>query len=164
MKLTITPTAAAKGFAFAPACEADYPEYLNIKREGFRKYVDEYYGGWVEDVQIKMNHDVFMKTLKQSCFVKVLLGGETVGFFGCDEQEDAIAGITLQLTAAAQNQGLGSSFLSYVTGLARQTGKPASLKVFKSNPAQGLYARFGFEPCGETFSHILMRYDPEIRS
>ena len=161
MKLRMTPELAQKGFVFVPACEADYPEYLDVKREGFRKYVDEYYGGWIEDVQVKMNHDVFMKTLKQTCFVRIVRDGETVGFFGCDEQADAIAGVTLQLTQGAQNQGLGSCFLAQVTERARQTGKPVTLKVFKSNPAQKLYARFGFVTCGETFSHILMEYRPE---
>ncbi|MDK2952604.1 MAG: hypothetical protein PWQ77_2269 [Kosmotogales bacterium] len=149
-----------KGFSLSTVSKNDFEDYLNVKRSCYKKYVDEYYGGWVEDFQIKMNGDSFRKTLKISCFQKILLDGSIVGFWGYDEMEDKINSTSIQLIEKAQNKGVGSFFLKELVSLSDRTNKPIFLRVFKSNPAQNLYKRFGFIIYDEIPSHFLMRYDP----
>ena len=149
-----------KGFSFFEVNETDLPDYLTVKKICYKKYVDEYYGGWIDDVQIDMNTAVFNKLRGKSNFLKIMMHGEIVGFFSFDVLEDRIAGVTIQMTDEAQNMGVGSFYLRHITALANQSNKPIFLKVFKSNPAINLYKRFGFLKYEETASHYLMRYDP----
>lgn len=151
-----------QGFALCDITPADLPDYIGVKRACYKKYVEEYYGGWVEEVQVGMNTDVFNRMLGKPFFKKLLLHGETVGFFSYEEQEDQIGGITIQMLEAAWNKGVGSFYLRHITELSDRTGKPVCLKVFKSNPAQRLYRRFGFKIYGETRTHYLMRYEAEL--
>jgi len=98
--------------------------------------------------------------MKQSTFKKILLNDEIIGFFGFDELSDKIRGTSIQMIEKARNMGIGSFFLNHITSLSKMDNKPVYLKVFKSNPAQNLYKRFGFAVFDETASHYLMRYGP----
>lgn len=148
-----------KGFSLSAVSADDLFDYLNVKKSCYKKYVDEYYGGWIEDFQLNVNTNIFEKARKQSCFQKITLGGKTVGFFGYNELENQINGVTIQLIEKAQNKGVGSYYLKQLVSLSTKANKPAYLKVFKSNPAQNLYMRFGFVIYDETPSHFLMRYN-----
>jgi ribosomal protein S18 acetylase RimI-like enzyme len=56
----------------------------------------------------------------------------------------------LQLVEAARGGGLGGVILEWVHALAMERRVPlVRLTVFKSNPAQRLYRRHGFEQVGE---------------
>ena len=142
-----------KGFALADMEEADFEAYYAVKKACYEKYVDEYYGGWDDDTQLEMNARAFREAQKCLCAQKILLHGETVGFFSYNEAKHEINGISIQMLEHARNQGVGSFYLEHITA----KGKPVTLKVFKSNPAQKLYAKFGFVVYDETPSHYLMR-------
>lgn len=149
-----------QGFSLQKVTIDDLDIYIDAKRTCYKKYVDEYYGGWVDDIQIKMNTDIFNDMLKETCFQKILLNNAVAGFFAYHEQEDKIDGISIQMIEAAQHKGIGSFYLKHITSLSRKSNKPMFLKVFKSNPAQKLYMRFGFEIYGENETHYLMKYHP----
>ena len=91
-----------------------------------------------------------------------MLHNKTVGFFGFNESEDKIDGITIQMISEAQNHGIGSFYLEQIITLSKKTNKAIFLKVFKSNPAKDLYKRFCFETYDETDTHYLMRYNPVL--
>ena len=149
-----------KGFSVSNVNESDFDIYFTIVKASYEKYVDEYFGGWIDDVQLKMNRDAFDEAMSQSAFMKIHLHDEIVGNFAFDERDDKIDGIMIQMLEKAQNTGFGSFYLEYVTTLANCKSKPVFLKVFKTNPAKELYARHGFVFFDETVSHFLMRYDP----
>ena len=48
-----------KGFSFTEVSEKDLSDYLAIKKICYKKYVDEYFGGWIDDVQVEMNTNAF---------------------------------------------------------------------------------------------------------
>ena len=148
-----------KGFSLSVVDEYDFTEYQLIHRICYERYIDEYFGGWVNDVQLKKQTDAFNKARTCSCHKKILLSGETVGFFTFDELSDKIDGISIQMIEKARNMGMGSFYLSHITVLSVQSKKPIFLQVFKSNPAQKLYQRYGFEVYDETLSQYLMKYD-----
>lgn len=149
-----------QGFSLQDVTIDDFGRYIDVKRACYEKYVNEYFGGWIEDIQIKMNTDVFKNMLKETCFQKILLNNVIVGFFAYDEQVDKIDEVSIQMMESAQHKGIGSFYLRKLTSLSKKTNKPIFLKVFLSNPAQNLYKRFGFEIYSETRSHYLMRYHP----
>jgi len=68
------------GFSMAEVNECDFDIYYTISKTCYEKYVDEYFGGWVDVIQRKMNRDAFDKEKSQSIFRKLLLDQETVGF------------------------------------------------------------------------------------
>ena len=148
------------GFSMAEVDECDLDIYYAVSRTCYEKYVDEYFGGWVDDIQRKMNRDAFDKERSQSFFRKLLIHGEVVGFFAFDELHDKIEGVTIQMIEKAQNKGVGSFCLQHIVSLSEENHKPIFLRVFMTNPAQNLYKTFGFEVYDQTYSHYLMRYDP----
>lgn len=149
-----------QGFSLRDVNTEDLENYIDVKRACYKKYVDEYFGGWIDDIQIKINTEVFKNMMNETCFKKVLLSNLPVGFFAYHEHDNRIDGISIQLIQTAQNKGVGSFYLKHITSLSKQKNKPIFLKVFQSNPAQNLYSRFGFEIYDKTATHYLMRYDP----
>lgn len=149
-----------KGFSLCDVKPSDFIIYYTISRKCYEKYVNEYFGAWVEETQIKMNQESFNNEMKETCFKKVLRNDSIVGFLAFDVQDDKIDGIMIQMLESAQNKGLGSFYLNHITSLANHQNKPAFLRVFMSNPAQNLYKRFGFTVYDKTVSHYLMKYEP----
>lgn len=49
-----------QGFSSQDVSIDDLDNYIDVKKVCYTKYVDEYYGGWNEDIQIRMNTDVSM--------------------------------------------------------------------------------------------------------
>lgn len=147
-----------QGFELADVNGADLEDYLAVKRVCYEKYVEEYYGGgW----NVEINKRDFASSFEVTCFKKILMNGKTVGFFAFDERHDEIGHISIQMLDEARNMGIGSFYLSFVTELSEKSGKPAILKVFKSNPARELYKRFGFKVCCEDKTHYYMSYYSE---
>ena len=153
-----------KGFFISNVEDSDFDIYFAIGRACYEKYVDEYFGGWVDDLQLKMNTDAFNKEMGQSTFKKIFLQDELVGFFAFDEVDDRIGGVMIQMLEKAQGKGVGSFFLEHLTSISDNTNKPIFLQVFKSNPAKNLYERYGFKTHDESVSHYQMRYDPVIHN
>ena len=150
-----------KGFSLCDVEYTDFPIYYDISRACYEKYVDEYFGDWVEESQIKMNRNSFDNKMKQTCFKKLLIDGLIVGFCAFDVQEGKIDGVMIQMLECAQNKGIGSFYLGYIISLSNQQSKPIFLRTFMSNPAQNLYKRFGFIIYNKTVSHYLMKFVPE---
>ena len=149
-----------QGFSLSNVNKEDFNAFYSISRECYEKYVDEYFGGWIENFQLKMNTDSFEGAMKKSTYKKILLNDEIVGFFSFDELNDKVDGVSIHMTKKARNKGIGTFYLNYITSISDKSKKPILLRVFKSNPAYNLYKRFGFEVYDNTDSHYLMRYDP----
>ena len=148
------------GISIADVVATDFAIYYLISKACYEKYVEEFFGGWIDEFQTKMNKNAFDRETNQSCLKKIIMNDEIVGFFSLDEQPDKIEGIMIQMIEEAQNRGVGSWYLGYIVSLSQRDNKPIFLRVFKSNPAQNLYERFRFQTYDETYSHYLMRYDP----
>ena len=83
------------GFSISNVDESDFDAYYTISRVCYEKYVNEYFGGWIDDFQLKMNSDAFNKEIRQSTFKKILLKNEIVGFFAFDVLKDKINGVMI---------------------------------------------------------------------
>lgn len=159
--MLVNHTLASQGIRFENVAPDDLITWLESKKECYRSYVDQYYGGRIDDVQNRLNTKSFTDACAMSFFRKITLEGETVGFFGYNETQDRIDRVTIHMYEHARNHGIGSYFLHELTELSKSSGKTIYLKVFKSNPAQALYQRYGFHTYDETSSHFLMRFSPK---
>lgn len=149
-----------RGFALRPAEATDREAYHLVKRCCYAAYVAEYFGGWDEDGQRRRSTAAFAQDLKRTGCLALLLHGHAVGFFTWDDRGDRIDGLTIQLLESARGQGIGSWYLTQITELAADRKKAAYLQVFRSNRAQALYQRFGFQTCGQSYAHVHMCYVP----
>lgn len=150
-----------RGFSLEDVKNEDLEDYISIKRDCFKKYVDQYYGGWLDDIQTVISTDSFKRLLDSACFKKILSDGTTAGFFSYEEQAGKIDRISIQITEPARNKGMGSFCLDHITSLSRQTKKPAFLITYKSNPVQSLLIRFGFKVYDESRTHYLMSFSQD---
>lgn len=150
-----------KGFSLQDADENDLEKYIDIKRTCHKKYIDNYYGGWIEDIQVIINTDSFHRMLKYSCFKKVQLYNATVGFFAFNELPDKISEISLLLTEPVRQKGIEAFYLRHITTLSKQVNKPIFLYVYKSDPVQELYKQFGFKIYDQSRAHYLLSFNQD---
>ena len=78
-------------------------------------------------------------------FKKLIWNNETVGFLCYDQKDDKIDNVFIRISEKAQNKGVGTLFLSYLKELSLEYSIPVYLVVIKTNPAQYLYEKLGFE-------------------
>ena len=136
--------AISKGFRLADVGTADLYDFIHVIKCCLKKYVDEsteFFGEWHEE---KVADD-FMDKMNYTLFQKLLLHDEIVGFLCFDIRDDKIGGISINIIEKAQNNGIGSLYLTHIISLSKEYARPIFLKTMKSNPAQYLYKRFGFK-------------------
>ena len=138
--------------------DSDYEFVYNVKKICYQKYVEEYYGGWDESVQRTMFADIMKKDADHTYII--MADEKDIGFFS--EGEDSTEGYhpnNLCLLPEYRGCGIGSDLLR--NAFEKHKNQDIYLRVFKSNPAQNLYKRLGFEIYDETKSHYLMMKQKE---
>ena len=142
--MNLPPGAVKNGFNLRDAGMDDVQDYIRVLSLCLKKYIDEnrdFFGEWNEET---VAND-FKDKMKRTSFQKLLLYDETVGFMAYDIKNDKIDGISINIIEKAQNNGIGSAYLSHIISLSKSQAKPIFLIVFKANPAWKLYERFGFK-------------------
>ena len=142
------------GFRLADTNELDVDDYIRVKKIVYKKYIEEYFGEWNDEIEF----NAFYGKRKLTFFKKLLLNNETVGFLNYDQKEDRFDNISVHIIEKAQNKGIGTLFLLNLIELAKEFGKPLFIEVVKSNPAQNLYRRLGFEIYKEDDVFYFLRY------
>ena len=140
-------------FETRPYEEKDYDFVYEVKKLGYQKYVEQYYGAWDDSVQ----HEMFESYLAQrkDMLEIIVANGEDVGIIdGCVLEDGRYEQGNICLLPKARGQGIGSKVLE--TLIKNNPCREIVLRVFKSNPAVKLYERFGFEIVGETNTHYNM--------
>ncbi|WP_313185592.1 hypothetical protein [Lacrimispora sp.] len=150
-----------RGFSLQDTVENDLEKYIDINRACRKKYMDEYNGGWIDDIQVILNTDSFHKMLKYSCFKKILQFNTIVGFFSFNELTDKICEISLFLTGPARLKGIEAFYLKHITTLSKQVSKPIFLNVYKSDPVHELYKQFGFKIYDQSRAQYIMSFNQE---
>lgn len=133
-----------KDFSLVDASRADIDDFFIIERATHKKYIDEhvsFFGGWNETILA----DAFKAKLELTFFKKLLLHGDTVGFLNYNVKPDKINDVSIRVIDKAQNQGIGTWFLSNLIALSDEAQKPLFIEAIKTNPAQKLYIRMGLE-------------------
>ena len=141
---------------FRKYTKSDLDFIYNVKKIVYKKYVDEFFGGWDDLAQHKMLDD-FIEAEKENIKI-ILCENERIGFINGkilpDGEYEQGNKCILQNW---QGKGIGTTILKKV--ITEHKNCDIVLRVFKSNPAKKLYERLGFKTYSETRSHFLMRKD-----
>ena len=133
-----------KSFSLMDISDADIDDFILLEKLTHYKYVAEheyFFGEWNEDIL----RSAFAGKREMTFFKKLIWEDETVGFLCYDQKEDKIDNIFIRIAEKAQNKGVGTLFLSYLKELSLEYSIPVYLVVIKTNPAQYLYEKLGFE-------------------
>ena len=143
-------------YALRAWTESDYEFVYQVKKEAYKKYVEEYFGGWDEALQ----REYFKKFADTYCDgIRIItVDGKNIGFFNGEITESGYELGNICIIPEYRGRGIGTAVLENI--IAEHVGMSISLRFFKSNPAGGLYERMGFSLVGETASHYLMVYKP----
>ncbi|MFK3971043.1 GNAT family N-acetyltransferase [Pseudomonas sp. NPDC087358] len=77
-------------------------------------------------------------------------GGLSIGFLGFTVEQNYLYLRDVQLVEAYRGEGVGGWVMAYLSQMARDRGYSSiRLKVFKNNPATGLYRKLGYRQVGE---------------
>jgi GNAT superfamily N-acetyltransferase len=87
----------------------------------------------------------------------IVADGIDVGWMIVGEADSAFELHEIYLQPEHQGRGIGSHLIKTLLAEAERHSKPVKLQVLKVNVrARQLYERFGFQPAGETKTHLLM--------
>lgn len=88
----------------------------------------------------------------------VLEGDVPIGRLFISHLEDEIRLVDIALLSQHRGQGVGANLIQALMAQAAEAGKCVRLHVEKSNRAQRLYQRLGFQVIGDAISHYLMEW------
>ena len=142
-------------YCFRSVTENDYDFIYRVKKEAYQKYVEQYFGSWVEEQQ-KEYFKAFIETYKEGAYI-ITLDGRDIGFYNGMSFEDKFEIGNICIIPEYQNKGIGTAILKEL--LEKNVDKNVTLQYFKSNPVGRLYERLGFKVVGETEYHYQMMKD-----
>ncbi len=134
------------------AYSEDYYEFVyEVKKNAYKKYVEQYWGKWDEAVQ----RDYFKKFISSAGKNAYIIKSDNkdIGFFNDDILEDGSYEIgNICIIPGFQGHGIGTEIL--MKKIEENKSKIIRIQCFKNNPVLNLYQRLGFSIAGETDSHI----------
>ena len=132
----------------------DFDFLFKLKKENFKKYVDNIWG-WDDDNQIKRLRIDLEETLEQKNVI--IYNDIEVGVFSFYMIEKDICRINeVNILKEYQNLGIGTYILENKLKENSEKNIKTILQVFKDNPAMNLYKRLGFKVFEETETHYRM--------
>jgi GNAT superfamily N-acetyltransferase len=122
-----------------------------------RTYVEAIWG-WDEAVQ----RELFQERFDPARLQIVERAGEAIGYISVERREHSIFLSAIEVEPDSQSQGIGTRLIRDLQDEAERQGIPVRLRVLQGNPARRLYERLGFAATGETETHIMMNWQPQI--
>ena len=137
-----------------PYTESDYEFVYEVKKNAYKKYVEECWGSWVEEDQRKY-FEKFITTVKDNAFI-IMDGDKKIGFYNGEVLENGNYEIgNICIIPEYQGKGIGTKILK--DKIEENKDRDIEIQYFKQNPVGSLYARLGFVPNGETEFHYQMK-------
>lgn len=133
--------------------EQDYDFIYQVKKDAYKKYVEENFGEWKEELQ-KQFFKAFIEKFKEGARI-ITFQGKDIGFYNSCENDYVYEIGNICIISECQNQGIGTAILQDI--IKEHADKKIHLQYFKQNPVGRLYERLGFEQCGETPYHYQMK-------
>ena len=136
-----------------PYTDKDYDFVYNVKKDVYKKYVEECFGSWNEQEQ-REYFEKFINNVKNNAFI-IMDKDKAIGFYNGEILENGNYEIgNICLIKEYQNKGIGTYILKNV--LDENKDRNIEIQYFKQNPVGKLYTRLGFVPNGETKYHYQM--------
>ena len=139
----------------------DYYDFVyNVKKNAYKKYVEECWGSWDDEVQ-KEHFNKFISFYRNNSYI-IEVDGEDIGFYNDEELSDGSYEVgNICIIPEYQGKGIGTKVLCDM--LEKHKEKDIKIQYFKQNPVGSLYERLGFVLVGETQFHYQMVKSKEIK-
>lgn len=142
----------------APYTDGDYEFVYEVKKNAYKKYVEECWGVWIEDNQRKYFEN-FINSVKSNAFI-IMYGDNKIGFYNGEVLENGNYEVgNICIIPEYQGKGIGTKILK--DKLEENKDRNIDIQYFKQNPVGKLYERLGFVPSGETEFHYQMVKEKE---
>ena len=139
-----------------PYTDEDYNFVYEVKKNAYKKYVEECWGSWNEEEQQKY-FEKFILAVKNNAYI-ITHNEKKIGFYNGEILENGNYEIgNICIIPEYQGQGIGSKILREI--LQENFNRNIEIQYFKQNPVGNLYKRLGFVPNGETEFHYKMIKD-----
>ena len=147
-----------KEIILVPYKDSDYEFVYDVKKNAYKKYVEECWGAWVEEDQ-RNYFEKFITTVKNNAYI-IMDGDNRIGFYNGEILENGNYEIgNICIIAEYQGKGIGTKLLK--EKIEENKDRDIDIQYFKQNPVGSLYTRLGFVPSGETQFHYQMRKHKE---
>lgn len=131
----------------------DYEFVYEVKKNAYKKYVEQCWGKWNEIDQRNRFNESMEKTFDRIYII--MFNGERIGFYqGQVVNERTYYIENICIIPEYQGKGIGTEILKSVIN--EYSDKNIEIQYFKQNPVGNLYKKLGFEPNGETEFHYQM--------
>ena len=136
-----------------PYADEDYEFVYEVKKNAYKKYVEECWGAWIEEDQ-RRYYEKFITTIKNNAYI-IMDGDNKIGFYNGEVLENGNYEIgNICIIPEYQGKGIGTKLLK--DKLEENKNRDIEIQYFKQNPVGALYERLGFVPSGETQFHYQM--------
>ena len=136
-----------------PYTDEDYYFVYEVKKNAYKKYVEECWGSWNEEEQQKY-FEKFILAVKNNAYI-ITYNEKKIGFYNEEILENGNYEIeNICIIPEYQGKGIGSTILRKI--LLENSNRNIEIQYFKQNPVGNLYKRLGFEIIGETKFHYQM--------
>lgn len=140
-------------YCFVPYSDEYYDFVYEVKKNAYKKYVEECWGTWNE-VEQKEYFEKFINAYKNSSYI-IKVGDTAIGFYNDEELEDGSYEVgNICIIPEYQGQGIGTDILK--RKLEEHKEQDIRIRFFKQNPVGALYEKLGFSLSGETEFHYQM--------
>lgn len=132
----------------------DYYEFVyEVKKNSYKKYVEDCFGAWVEEVQQKY-FESFINQVKENAYI-IQYDNKDIGFYNGKVLENGNYEIgNICIIPEYQGRGIGTKILKDI--LEKYSDTNIEIQYFKQNPVGRLYERLGFKRVRETDFHYQM--------
>ncbi len=131
----------------------DYKFVYEVKKNAYKKYVEECWGKWDEETQQKYFEN-FINQVKENAYI-IQYDNKDIGFYNGESLENGNYEIgNICIIPEYQGKGIGTKILKDM--LEKYSDTNIEIQYFKQNPVGNLYERLGFEKSGETNFHHQM--------
>ncbi len=140
-----------KEYKLRKITDKDYKFIYDVKKDAYKKYVEHYYGAWVEEDQEEY-FTKFINLVKDDAYI-IEFDGKDIGFYNgeiIDKDTYEIGNICI--IEKYQGRGIGTKILTDI--LDKYKDKNITIQCFKINPVLNLYKRLGFVQNNETDFHF----------
>ena len=136
-----------------PYTDEDYEFVYEVKKNAYKKYVEECWEVWVEEDQRKY-FEKFINTVKNNAFI-IMDGDKKIGFYNGEVLDNGNYEVgNICIIPEYQGKGIGTKVLK--DKIEENRDRDIEIQYFKQNPVGKLYERLGFVPSGETEYHYQM--------
>lgn len=136
-----------------PYTDEDYEFVYEVKKNAYKKYVEECWGAWNEEDQ-RTYFKKFITTVRDNAYI-IMDADKKIGFYNGEVLENGNYEVgNICIIPEYQGKGIGTKILK--EKLDENKDRDIEIQYFKQNPVGVLYERLGFIPNGETQFHYQM--------